>query len=101
MRALRTPDDRFENLPGWTFAPRYTEVPDGDGGRCASTTSTRARGHEAILVCTASRRGRTLPEDDPGHRRGLPAVAPDLVGFGRSDKPTDSTTTPTNGTSTG
>ena len=32
MRALRTPDDRFENLPGWTFAPKYTEVPDGDGG---------------------------------------------------------------------
>ena len=32
MRALRTPDDRFENLPGWTFAPSYTEVPDGDGG---------------------------------------------------------------------
>ena len=32
MRALRTPDDRFENLPGYTFAPHYVEVPDGDGG---------------------------------------------------------------------
>ncbi|MDA8276260.1 MAG: haloalkane dehalogenase, partial [Actinomycetota bacterium] len=32
MRALRTPDERFEGLPGFTFGPHYTEVADGDGG---------------------------------------------------------------------
>ena len=32
MRALRTPDDRFQNLAGYPFAPRYAEVPSGDGG---------------------------------------------------------------------
>jgi len=29
---LRTPDDRFEGLPGFPFAARYVEVPSGDGG---------------------------------------------------------------------
>ena len=32
MQALRTPDERFQNLPGYSFEPRYAEVPSGDGG---------------------------------------------------------------------
>ena len=32
MRTLRTPDERFANLPGWPYEPRYVEIPDGDGG---------------------------------------------------------------------
>ena len=40
---LRTPDERFADLPGYPFAPHYVDVPDGDGGNCASTTSTKAR----------------------------------------------------------
>ena len=32
MKVLRTPDERFQNLPGYPFAPHYTDVPDGDGG---------------------------------------------------------------------
>ena len=32
METLRTPDDRFPDLPGYPFAPRYAEVPDLDGG---------------------------------------------------------------------
>ena len=31
MDVLRTPDERFEGLADWTFAPRYTEVTDADG----------------------------------------------------------------------
>ena len=33
MRALRTPDERFENLPGFPFEPNYLEIDDGVGGR--------------------------------------------------------------------
>ncbi|MEI2638671.1 MAG: hypothetical protein V9F03_06710 [Microthrixaceae bacterium] len=32
METLRTPDDRFENLPDFDFAPHYVEVDDGEGG---------------------------------------------------------------------
>ena len=32
MNVVRTPDERFEGLPGWSFAPHYVDVPDGDGG---------------------------------------------------------------------
>ena len=32
MEALRTPDERFENLPGYYFQPHYVDVPSGDGG---------------------------------------------------------------------
>ena len=41
MKVLRTPDERFANLPGYPFAPHYTEVPDGDGG-CFSVCSGSA-----------------------------------------------------------
>ena len=32
MKALRTPDDRFADLPGYPFAPHYAEAPHPDGG---------------------------------------------------------------------
>ena len=32
MNVLRTPDERFENLPSYPFPPHYVEVPSGDGG---------------------------------------------------------------------
>jgi haloalkane dehalogenase len=82
---FRTPDERFENLPGYAFQPNYVEV---DGLRLhhveegAGPTVLCFHGEpdwsylyrhmtEALLAC--------------GHR----VVCPDLVGFGRSDKPTD------------
>jgi haloalkane dehalogenase len=85
MEALRTPDDRFANLPGYPFAPHYTEV-DGlrihyvdEGPRTAPPVlllhgepSWSYLYRKMIPIITAA-----------GHR----AVAPDLVGFGRSDKP--------------
>ena len=33
MEVLRTPDERFEKLAGYPFAPHYSEIPDGQGGR--------------------------------------------------------------------
>ena len=32
MEALRTPDERFANLPEYPFAPHYLDIPDGEGG---------------------------------------------------------------------
>ncbi|MCH8200652.1 MAG: haloalkane dehalogenase, partial [Chloroflexi bacterium] len=32
MQALRTPDERFTDLPGWTFEPKYVDIPDSEGG---------------------------------------------------------------------
>ena len=32
MRTLRTPDERFQNLPEFPYAPNYCEIPDADGG---------------------------------------------------------------------
>ena len=32
MDVLRTPDDRFSDLPGYPFDPHHVDIPDGDGG---------------------------------------------------------------------
>ena len=32
MQTVRTPDDRFDDLPDFPYEPRYSEIPDGDGG---------------------------------------------------------------------
>ena len=92
MRALRTPDDRFENLPGWTFAPRYTEVPDGDGGALRVHHVDEGPAGANPILCMHGE-----PSWAYLYRKMIPvftgagfrAVAPDLVGFGRSDKPTE------------
>jgi haloalkane dehalogenase len=92
MRALRTPDDRFENLPGWTFAPNYTEVPDGEGGTLRVHHVDEGPSGAAPILCLHGEPSwaylyrKMIPVfTAAGHR----AVAPDLVGFGRSDKPTE------------
>ena len=82
MTVYRTPDDRFESLPGYAFEPHYVEqdglrlhyLDEGDG--------------PAVLLLhgepTWSYLYRTIiPELAPGLR----AIAPDYFGFGRSDKP--------------
>lgn len=91
MEYLRTPDDRFADLPGYDFEPNYVEIDDTDDGvlrihyidegpRDAAPVlmlhgepSWSYLYRKMIPVFTAA-----------GHR----AIAPDLPGFGRSDKPT-------------
>ena len=88
--ALRTPEDKFADLPDWCHAPHYLERPDGlrlhyvDEGPRDAKTFLCLHGQPTwsylyrrmIPVFTAA-----------GHR----VVAPDFLGFGRSDKPTDET----------
>jgi haloalkane dehalogenase len=90
MEALRTPDDRFAALAGYDFAPNYAEVADGEGGTLR-VHYVREGDPDAPLVL--------LMHGEPSWSylyrtmipvltaAGLQAVAPDLVGFGRSDKP--------------
>ncbi|HWG64681.1 MAG TPA: haloalkane dehalogenase [Streptosporangiaceae bacterium] len=88
---LRTPEERFGSPPGFGYPPRYVEVPCGDG-----TGNLRVACYEAgpadgpVVLClhgepTWSFLYRTVMQvlADAGCR----AVAVDLVGFGRSDKP--------------
>ncbi len=91
MEILRTPDDRFEGLPGFAFEPHYVEVPTGDGDgvlRVHHLDEGPRRGPVVLLLHgepSWSFLYRTMVP--PLVAAGLRCVAPDLVGFGRSDKP--------------
>ena len=90
MKALRTPDARFENLPGFPFEPHYTEVPDGEGGSLRVHHVDEGPRDGPVVLCmhgqpTWSYLYRHMLPVLTG--AGLRAVCPDLVGFGRSDKP--------------
>jgi len=92
MDVLRTPDARFDDLPGYGFAPHYTEIPTGDGAgtlRVHHVDEGPAGADETILLMHGEPSWSFLYRHmipvltDAGYR----CVAPDLVGFGRSDKP--------------
>jgi haloalkane dehalogenase len=92
MKALRTPDERFANLPGYSFEPHYVEAPAGDGDKLRMHYIDEGpRDANPVLMlhgepswCYLYR--KMIPiVTKAGHR----AVAPDLIGFGRSDKPAD------------
>lgn len=90
MNALRTPDERFANLPGYPFAPHYLDVPDGEGGtlRMHYVDEGPRDGRIVLLLHGEPSWSYLYRKMIPiivaaGHR----AIAPDLIGFGRSDKP--------------
>jgi len=90
MEVLRTPDDRFASLPGYPFEPHYLEVPDGEGGELRVHYVDEGPGDaDPVLLLHGEPSWSFLYRKmipvitAAGHR----AVAPDLVGFGRSDKP--------------
>jgi haloalkane dehalogenase len=91
MQALRTPDERFDDVPDFPYAPRYCEVPDGDGGALrVAFVEDGPEGADPVLMLHGEPSWSYLYRKmipilvDAGHR----VVCPDLVGFGRSDKPT-------------
>ncbi|MFE3323286.1 haloalkane dehalogenase [Streptomyces sp. NPDC059176] len=93
MRFLRTPDERFNDLPDYPFAPSYTEVASGDGSegtlRVHYVDNGDGSSGETVLLLHGEPSWSYLYRhmipglSAAGHR----CVAPDLVGFGRSDKP--------------
>jgi len=90
MEVLRTPDERFADLAGFSFGPHYVEVPSGDGGvlRMHYVDEGPADAEPVLLLHGEPSWSYLYRKMIPvltaaGHR----AVAPDFVGFGRSDKP--------------
>ena len=86
MDVVRTPDARFENLPGYPFAPHYVDV---DGLRMHYVDEGDPDAAPVLLMhgepsWSYLYRKMIPPLVEAGHR----AIAPDLVGFGKSDKPT-------------
>ncbi len=90
MQVLRTPEDRFANLPDFPYQPRYAEVADPDGGmlRMAWVEAGPPDAPPVVLLHgepTWSYLYRSMVP--PLAEAGFRVIVPDLVGFGRSDKP--------------
>jgi len=85
MEVFRTPDERFDDLPGYSFEPHYAEA---DGLRLHYVDE----GDGDPVVCFHGEPSwaylyrKMVPPLVAGGRR---VVCPDYAGFGRSDKPTD------------
>ena len=87
MKLLRTPDERFKGLPGYPFKPYYAEV---EGVRIHYVDEGH-HDHETVLMMHGE------PSWSYLYRKMIPVVvgsgyrvfAPDLVGFGKSDKPAE------------
>jgi haloalkane dehalogenase len=90
--ALRTPDERFAGLPGWHYAPRYFEDLEGYPGLRMHYVDEGRPDARVTFVCLHGQ-----PTWSYLYRRMIPVftaaghrvLAPDLFGFGRSDKPVD------------
>src|SRR5512147_2080974 len=82
-RRMRTPDDRFANLPGYAWTPHYLD--EGKGPRSDGRV-------QPTLLCLHGEPTwsylyrRMIP---PFLAAGYRVVAPDFIGFGRSDKPVE------------
>jgi haloalkane dehalogenase len=91
MEALRTPDEHFADLPDYSFTPNYLTVNDGEGGQLrVHYLDEGASDGEIVLLMHGE------PSWSYLYRKMVPVltaagyrvIAPDLIGFGRSDKPT-------------
>lgn len=91
MQTVRTPEERFAALPDFPYEPHYVTIDDLDGGtlRVAYVDEGPPSAHPVLLLHGEPTWGYLYRHMIPplvaaGHR----VVVPDLVGFGRSDKPT-------------
>jgi len=88
MKVLRTPDERFRDLPDYPFEPRYVEVEPGL--RMHYVEEGPHVGKPILMLHGEPSWSFLYRKMIPIFARaGFRAIAPDLIGFGRSDKPAD------------
>ena len=92
MNVIRTPDERFAHLPGFTFKPHYLEIADPrfESLRMHYLDEGHADGETMLLLhgqgCWAYIYRSMVPRlTEAGYR----VIVPDYIGFGRSDKLSD------------
>jgi haloalkane dehalogenase len=90
MQTLRTPADRFDGLPEFDYVPQYASVPSGDGDELRMAWVSAGPEDGEVVLCLHGEPSwsflyRKLMPVLAG--AGLRVVCPDLIGFGRSDKP--------------
>ncbi len=90
MEVLRTPDEATADLPGFPWQSKYVDVASGDGGTLRVAYLDEGPADGEVVLCLHGEpswsylyRHMIPPFVDAGRR----VVCPDLVGFGRSDKP--------------
>ncbi len=84
MDVLRTPDERFRDLPGWPYAPAYADTSDG----LRAAYVDEGTGPTVLLLHGEPSWGYLYRHMVPVLvEAGFRCVVPDLIGFGRSDKP--------------
>jgi haloalkane dehalogenase len=90
VETLRTPDARLAGLPDFDHPTQYAAVPDGEGGSLRMAYVEAGPADGPVVLCLHGEPSwsflyrKMIPVLAAG---GLRVVAPDLVGFGRSDKP--------------
>ena len=92
MKTLRTPDERFEDIPDYPFASNYVEIDDTEGGTLRVHYLDEGPADGPVVLALHGEPSwsylyrKMIP---PMVEAGLRVIAPDLVGFGKSDKPTE------------
>ena len=95
IKTVRTPDERFENLPGWPYAPHYIDTLKGYEGLRVHYVDEGPKDAQHTFLCLHGE-----PSWAYLYRKMIPVflesgarvIAPDWLGFGRSDKPVDDET---------
>ena len=89
MKVLRTPEERFDLLPDFGYEPRYADV-DAGGLRLAYVEAGPPTGEPVLLLHGEPSWSFLYRNVIPVlAQEGLRVIAADLIGFGRSDKPTE------------
>ncbi len=92
MKALRTPDAAFADLPGWSYRPHYLDDLPGYEGLRVHYVDEGPKQADRVFLCLHGQ-----PTWSYLYRKMIPqfaatggrVIAPDWLGFGRSDKPVE------------
>ena len=88
MEIFRTPDGRFEGLEGYSYEPHYVEL-QGDLSGLRMHYVDEGTGASILMLHGEPTWAYLYRKMIPGLAEGGRVIVPDLIGFGRSDKPTD------------